>query len=346
MSAAAGLSTAGAGFQRFARGDRPTRTLVRAIRLTRMAAHLGFAWLGGMAMTSPLGSELRQRAVERWARASLRSLNVELEVRGDPVASGPVMIIANHVSWLDICALNSIAAYRMVSKSEVRSWPVIGPTARRMGHLFHRRWHFRDAARIKNDLADVLRAGGSVAIFPEGTTTDGTVLKPFYAAFAQAAVDAGVLVQPVAIRYTDAIGLLCTDAAFVDDQTFGASLALILRKPRITARLTFGPPFSTSGLGRREVIRAARSHIARSLNLAQFDTALSAPALERYHALYRELELPRSNSLRLLTGDLHTSGSSPCHSPGCVPNSTRSAATSRRPKPPDSGPAGQNSARS
>ncbi len=199
----------------------------------------------------------------------LRSVAVDVEIRGArPLLAGPVLLVANHVSWLDAQALGAVAGTRFVAKSEVRDWPVIGTMAARFGTLFIRRGHRRDAHRTKNAIAKLLVTGERIVVFPEGTTTDGTRVAPFYSALLQAAVDAAVPVQPVAIRYREADGAPSAAAAFIDDMSFADSLAQVLARPRLVAELTFGAPIWSADKSRRELAARCRSFIMQALGLA------------------------------------------------------------------------------
>lgn len=224
------------------------------------------------ALTVPHGMdrERRMRTIKDFARAMTRSLEVAVVVKGEPVPRGvPLMFVANHISWLDTCALCSVESALFVAKSEVAQWPIIGRIARNAGNFFHRRGGLRDAARVKDGIAAALRKNWPVAIFPEGTTGDGRALMPFFPAMMQAAVDASAMVQPVAIRYLDAEGMLNLAVPFVGDQTFVNSLGQILREPRIVAELTFGAPFSAAGRTRREITAMCHRFIARTLGVAE-----------------------------------------------------------------------------
>jgi len=125
----------------------------------------------------------------------------------------------------------------------------------------------RDAARIKAGVAAALTAGECVVVFPEGTTTDGCTLGRFYAALFQAAVDAGVPVQPVAIRYPLPDGAPNPAAAFIDEMTFVESLLRVARAPALAVRLTFGPRLPVASMSRRELAARARRLIAEALDL-------------------------------------------------------------------------------
>jgi 1-acyl-sn-glycerol-3-phosphate acyltransferase len=184
-----------------------------------------------------------------------------------PVRGEPLLVVGNHVSWLDIYALNAVIQGRFVAKSETRQWPLVRTITRRFDAIFIVRGSFRDAARVKEVVAAALRAGEQVVVFPEGTTTDGTRLKRFHPALFEAAIEAGVRVQPVALRYPDANGRPDRRAAFIDDMSFLASLARVLQEPVLRAEITFGAPISPTGKTRQELARLARQAIAHQLGL-------------------------------------------------------------------------------
>ncbi len=141
-------------------------------------------------------------AIRRRANALVARFNIDVVTRGEPPASNERLLwVSNHVSWLDTYVLHTISGARFVAKDEVAAWPIIGTAARRFGTFFHRRGCFRDAWRMSREVGRALAQGYPAAVFPEGTTTDGEVLLPFRNAFFQAAIDAAVPVQPVAIRY-------------------------------------------------------------------------------------------------------------------------------------------------
>ena len=256
--------------------DMETHWTTRCRRVAELATAVAHArWLGrwhGRAIGTPAG----HRLVEASSRRMLAAVAVDVEVRGArPLVAGPVLWVANHVSWIDIQALGAIGGTRFIAKSEVRDWPIVGTMAARFGTLFIRRGHRRDAHRVKNAIAKLLVTGERVVVFPEGTTTDGSQVAPFHAALLQAAVDAAIPVQPVAIRYREADGTPSAAAAFVDDMTFAGSLTRVLARPRLVAELTFGKPIWAADKSRRELAARCRGVIADALGLA---APLAAPS--------------------------------------------------------------------
>ena len=229
-------------------------------------ADLTILWMAGRFVAPRLDEEGRQRLSCRLAGRTIAILGVQMIRSGEtPATTEPMLVVANHVSWLDVYVLNASRPLRFVAKSETRTWPVIGTIADRFDSFFIVRGSCRDAARVKTRIATALRAGQSVAVFPEATTTSGHQVKPFYAAMFQAAIDAGVRVQPVAIRYPGADGRPNPAAAFIDDMAFSTSLLRVVREPLLRAELRFGAPLSVAGRTRRELAATAHQVIAEAL---------------------------------------------------------------------------------
>jgi len=179
------------------------RVLIGLWRLLRVALHV----LHGMAIVAlrfpSLDAVGRQQRIGWWANGLLRAIGVHLVADGD-LRAGANLLVANHVSWLDILAVHAVCPRaRFVSKSDVRHWPLLGWLIGAVGTLFIERERKRDALRVVHQVAAALQGGETVAVFPEGTTGDGRVLMPFHANLLQAAIAAAVPVQPVALRYTE-----------------------------------------------------------------------------------------------------------------------------------------------
>lgn len=251
---------------------------VRLRRLAGVLLHLVRLWAGARLLPEALQGKQRQLLATGQARRFLSTLEVTVRTRGwIPPRNGAVLLAANHTSWMDSWVLDTIAAPRFVAKSEIRTWPLIGTIAQRFGAFFLVRGSFRDAARVKDAVATALRRGDPVAVFPEGTTTDGTKLEHFHPAFLQAAIDAGVPVHPVAIRYRTIDRVPTTAAAFVGKTTIFQSLLRLVQLPGLVADLTFCAPLDPKGITRRELAARSRQAIADALGFP----ALSPPSLHR-----------------------------------------------------------------
>jgi 1-acyl-sn-glycerol-3-phosphate acyltransferase len=242
-----------------------TRTLAVARRLGRIVGAFVCVWVVARLVAPFLSSDRRRRLAAWLSSELLRVIGVRLDLRGGVPDGRPLLLVANHVSWLDVQILNAVCPSRFVAKAETRRWPVCGAIAAGFDTFFLERASLRDAARVKARVAAALAAGQSVAVFPEGTTTDGRTLGRFYAALFEAAIEAGVSVQPVAIRYPRADDSANPAAAFVDDMTFVDSLVRIAREPALSARLTFAAPIRARTMARRDLAALARRRIAEAL---------------------------------------------------------------------------------
>ncbi len=208
----------------------------------------------------------RSAAVQQWAARMLRALGVTLEVRGEP-APGPLMWVANHIAWLDILALHALRYCRFIAKSEVRHWPLIGPMSDAAGTLFIERASRRDALRVVHQTAQALTDGEVVAVFPEGTTSEGVTVLPFHANLLQAAIATHTPIQPVRIEYFGADGQRSTDVRYVGDDTLVASVWRVLQAPSVRVRLTLCPAQMANGRDRRVWAQALRQALTDAPNL-------------------------------------------------------------------------------
>jgi len=204
--------------------------------------------------------------VQQWSAYALEVLGVELEVRGSAPVLGPVLVVSNHVSWLDILVINAARPCRFVSKADVKSWPLLGRLVEEAGTLFIEREKRRDAVRVVHHLAESLRAGDVLAVFPEGTTGDGSSVLPFHANLLQAALSAHAPVLPVALGYVHAKdGGLHDAPTYVGDTTLVASIWRTLCARDLVARLDFGLPQLAEGRDRRAWAEALREDIRQRL---------------------------------------------------------------------------------
>jgi 1-acyl-sn-glycerol-3-phosphate acyltransferase len=206
----------------------------------------------------------KAQAVSQWSAGLLKKANVELRIVNDAPIEQPALFVCNHMSWLDIFVLNAWQPAVFVSKSEVAQWPLLGPLISGAGTLFIEREKRRDALKVVHELADVLRAGRSGAVFPEGTTSRGDRLLPFHANLLQAAISAQVPVQPLALRYIDSVsGQQSFAPSYVDDMTLVQSLGTVAKSAPIIAELHVLAPITL--IDRRSGASEARTRIAAAL---------------------------------------------------------------------------------
>ncbi len=201
-------------------------------------------------------------ALRHAARWVLRAVGVRLVVHGAP-RSGPSLVVGNHVSWLDILALAGCAPMVMVAKSDVRNWPVIGRAAVRAGTLFLHRREFRTLPGTVEEMTAALRSGLRVQVFPEATTRCGGAMGEFHRAAFQAAINAAVVISPVAIDYAQDGRHGTTIPAFLGDESLVESLRRVVAARSIEVTVRWLAPIpAIAGTGRHHVDRATVARLA------------------------------------------------------------------------------------
>jgi 1-acyl-sn-glycerol-3-phosphate acyltransferase len=240
---------------------------MRVLRASRVVVH--FAVAAGIAgLGYPFMKPARRRlALQRWSAKLLRRLAVRLTVHGEPPRDGGAafMLVANHVSWLDIFVINAAVPTRFVAKSEVRGWPLIGWLCVKADTLFIERERPRDLARLDGTIASALRDGAGMGVFLEGTTTDGNEVLPFHSSLLRPAQQANIDVHPVAIQYRRSDGTVCTEAAYDGDKTLLDTLRLMLTQREIHVQVHFLLPLPTAGVHRKALARQTREVIVQRI---------------------------------------------------------------------------------
>lgn len=234
------------------------------LRLLRLFAVLGegalyAGWVGLRERQGGASMELRQQLTCRFMRHLRNALPLQVEIRGR-LPEAPALWLANHVSWVDIAVLGALRPLSFLAKAEVGRWPLAGWLARQAGTLFIRRGA-GDSLAIGGQLAEQLQQGRHLAIFPEGTSSDGSDVLRFHARLLAAAVDSGVAVQPVAIRYRRD-GQRDPLAPFIGDDELPAHLLRLFAAERATVEITLLEPIASQGLSRSELARRSQAAIA------------------------------------------------------------------------------------
>jgi 1-acyl-sn-glycerol-3-phosphate acyltransferase len=233
-----------------------------AARLAGLGLHL-FLGLAAVALLFPWIAPGRRLWLKRqWSRRLLRVLGVALRVAG---TSPQGLVVANHVSFLDIFVINAVKPVAFVAKDEVRRWPLIGWLAARADTIFLERGSRSAAQRARAALVGRLRAGERAAIFPEGTTSAGDRVLPFHGALFQAAIDAGAPVTPLALRYVDASGRHSAAPAYIDDITLWQCLRAIACSEKLTAEVEVLAPLPTLVADRRHLAAHAHRIVAHAI---------------------------------------------------------------------------------
>ena len=209
--------------------------------------------------------------IQVWAKKTLQvmGLRVHYEEASSTAQMSrmPLILVANHVSWLDVLIIQSLQPSIFIAKSEVRQWPLVGAMAQASGVVFVDRESTRSTLKMVESVSLALQQGYCVAGFPEGTSSEGREVSLFHANLFEAAVHHQIQVQPLALRYSDPItGELCSRAAFVGDMGFLSSLHQVMTAPCIQAGVFRGEMLSPQGHSRRSLAnlshRCVRTQLA------------------------------------------------------------------------------------
>lgn len=236
-----------------------------AWRLLRATLHV----CHGMAIVATrfgrLDAAARGQRVQWWSAKFLRLLGVSLVVEGAP-RPGAKLLVANHISWLDILAIDAVEPARFVSKADVRHWPLLGWLVTASGTLYIERERPRDALRVVHQMAASMQAGDTVAVFPEGTTGDGRSLLPFHANLLQGAIATETPVQPVALRFFDDAHAISPAVEFLGETTLLQSLWAVVCAQGLGVRVQVLPAMSVAHADRRRLAERLRGEIDAALS--------------------------------------------------------------------------------
>jgi 1-acyl-sn-glycerol-3-phosphate acyltransferase len=235
------------------------------IRATFRAILLILHLMTGLLLAAAIGLDFTkrlepERLARWWSRRVLAILNVEVNVQGAGV-TGPRVIVANHISWLDIPVISSLENTRFVAKSEIRHWPIAGWFALAAGSFFIRRGKGGSKPLLAKAVPH-LKDGGSFVFFPEGTTTAGEVVLKFHPRLFEAAVEAECPVQPIALCYepTEAGEAI---APFVGDDDLVSHILRVLQTRKLRVEMHYCPAIDARGQQREAIASAAHASIRR-----------------------------------------------------------------------------------
>ncbi len=238
-----------------------------AFRLTRVGLHLLWAIMT-VAVVFPWARPAFRRALKRrWSRQLVGILGMKVGAGGTAdIPHG--LLVANHISWLDIYVINALVPATFVSKADVKDWPLIGWLCIHSETIFIERGSRAAAQRARATMVAQLADGAHVALFPEGTTTAGDQLLPFHGALFQSAIDARVPVVPLALRYVDADGNPSRAPAYDGDITLLQSMHAIARASGLSVQMRVLAPLDTANVDRRHLAAHCHQSIARHLGHA------------------------------------------------------------------------------
>jgi len=210
----------------------------------------------------PLINKERQRAVKKaWSHQMLKACGIDFKVDASPeglLEPRPgELVVMNHISFIDILALDALRPVHFIAKSEIRAWPVIGTLCQRTGTIFIERGKRHAVHDVLKTMASELSQGEVVSFFPEGTTSDGKQLLPFHANLFEAAVRSAAPVRPVVISYLQD-GQFTTIPAFIDDLSLVDCALAVFRARGLSVSMRILDRISSEGLSRHELAARVR----------------------------------------------------------------------------------------
>lgn len=241
------------------------------LRLAGLTLHV----LAGLIMTALLAGLFRQsfhqpfyQTLIRWWLGRIpRLLGVQVSVHGIPAREATLMV-ANHISWLDITLLGGAANPRFLSKQEVRHWPLIGWLAEKSGTLFITRGKAGAAAQAANSIREALGQGSPILLFPEGTTTEGHDVKTFHGRLLAPAIESDTPIQPVALLYPGFDGKTHPLIPYVNEQSLWENLKGILAEKGLQAELHFLPTIPVAGQDRKMLASKCEQQIRAVIQMS------------------------------------------------------------------------------
>lgn len=255
------------------------RVLIAPLRVVVLLAHLLVGLAIGLLIFPWQSQRRRNPTIKAWARVLLTICGAHLHVTGNAIdpqlaRSGVAdwtpgrLLLSNHISWIDVFAILSALPGRFVAKAEIGRWPLLGWLVTLVGTLYIERGRRHAVAMMNHRVREYLKAGETITVFPEGTTTDGTQMLPFHSNLIAPAFEASCDVWPVALRYTER-GQPSRASAFIGDMGLVTSLWNILIARDLAIEVAFLAPIGTTAdRSRHHVAHAAQEAIAAHLGLA------------------------------------------------------------------------------
>lgn len=215
-----------------------------------------YSWVLRRSMVDPSYCRIKQW----WLRRVIHILGGDVRVHGETHSTG-VLMVANHISWLDIPLLGGLSPVRFLSKHEVKHWPLIGWLAEKAGTLFIKRGVKGAAQQASDTIAERLLAGDAIIVFPEATTSDGTDVLPFHARLFASACDTRVGVQPVAVRYFNSNGEISRIAPYIDEVSLWDNLVGLLTEKTLVIEVHYLPVIKPEQHSRKSLARLAEQAV-------------------------------------------------------------------------------------
>ncbi|WP_235914869.1 lysophospholipid acyltransferase family protein [Pelistega ratti] len=222
---------------------------------------LSFPWLK---------KNTREMIVRYWSYYLMKMTGVHIQQEGKPILDAPVMLVANHVSWIDIFIINSQRATSFIAKAEIRQWPVIGWLVGAVGTIFIQRGSKSDVVTINASMKAHFDQNTCIGLFPEGTTSDGLSILHMYSGLLEGAMNARVPIQPVALLFyyqQQRSGRV----AFIGEQTLLANMWVLLSSKNVGVTVRFLPPVTKAGeevlITRQELIEQIREILLKEVSV-------------------------------------------------------------------------------
>lgn len=206
-------------------------------------------------------SDDQHQIIQNWLHQTAEIIGVDIQVHGKTTSS-PAFFVSNHISWLDILIISSVLPVSFLSKAEVKDWPFIGTLAAKAGTLFIHRGSKNGAAEAIELMQVKLKAGHSVASFPEAKTTDGTSVHNFHPRLFAAAIETETLTQPVAIRYPHPNGTNPI-VPYLHEPNLVKHAFQIMSAEKTIADVTFCEPIQSEQHQRKQLAQLTKNAIAK-----------------------------------------------------------------------------------
>ncbi len=258
--------------QTIASNNKPTSTITRYYRVIRVLLHTLLGLFIAATLFPFANNATKAVLIKWWCSKLLTAFNVNVVIEGSPPNNSikNAILVANHISWCDIHALNHVIPLRFIAKSEIKSWPIFGYLVSKANTLFIDRSKRQDAKRTIDIAYKSLESGDNLCFFPEGTTTDGTEIKPFKSSLIQAAILAKSSIWPVSISYPNPDGSINTAIAYAGETTLVESMRNMLMQRAPVIVLHFLPPILPTEyetMDRRTLTLHIEGLIRKQLNL-------------------------------------------------------------------------------
>jgi 1-acyl-sn-glycerol-3-phosphate acyltransferase len=206
----------------------------------------------------------KKNVVSLWSKIICFVCGIKLKMHGT-VQESPVMVVANHVTWLDIGVIHRFKLLGYVAKKEIENWLFIGRVAKSGESLFLSRGELASRKKVIKEISNRFSQKRSIAVFPEGRATNGEQLGTFHRQLIHAAVESNTPVQAVAIKYIKKDGTRNKGIPFKKGEKFIFNVLRILMLPSCTAELTFCEVIDTTNKTARETALLSHDQVAKVL---------------------------------------------------------------------------------